>query len=138
MEFVSVQRDNLELLNYFIRNIGEASLTFRYFNTRNVDIVYQHITTLLLIEDDIPVAYGHIEKEGEDVWLGICVTPSFAGKGYGKMMMDELITSAREKHISNISLTVDKINLPAISLYEKLGFVKVTEKDSFFKYKLEL
>jgi GNAT superfamily N-acetyltransferase len=138
MKFIVVQKNNLDLLDYFIRNIGEASLTFRYFNTRNIDVINQHLTTLLLIEEDVPVAYGHLEKEGEDIWLGVCVIPSFAGKGFGKLMMDELIANAKEKGISHISLTVDKVNLPAINLYEKLGFVKVTEEDFYFKYKLRL
>jgi ribosomal protein S18 acetylase RimI-like enzyme len=134
MEVVSVTGNNVGLLQNFIDNIGESAGTFRYFAKRDVSVIKQHIATLLFTENDKPVAYGHLEREGDEVWLGVCVLPGVKGKGYGKQMMNALIQKAEANNVKKISLTVDKVNKAAVQLYEKLGFKKVAETDSYFKY----
>ena len=136
MELVVVTTDNIGLLQTFIDHIGASATTFRYFAKRDTSVICQHITTLLFTENEQPVAYGHLEKEGEEVWLGVCVLPHVKGKGYGKLMMNALIQRAGENNIKKISLTVDKVNKAAIQLYEKLGFKKRAETDRYFKYEL--
>lgn len=118
--------------------MGDASKTFRYFNTRKIEIVYNHLATILLLEAEQPTAYGHLEKEGDDIWLGICVLPQYKGKGFGKLMMNELIRQAKTHSVSKISLTVDKANTDAIILYQKFGFEMQIEKDAYRKYQLRL
>ncbi len=138
MELVPVNTNNIFLLQDFINNMGEAATSFRYFARRDIKVIEQHEATLLFIENNRPVAYGHLEKEKDEVWLGICVLPNAKGKGYGKQMMNALIQKATANNIKKISLTVDKINKTAIHLYEKTGFSKVKETDSYFKYEFKI
>lgn len=55
---------------------------------------------------------------------GVAIHPDFAGKGYGKKMMQEIIELGRQMNLVRIELSTATINDKAISLYEKNGFVK--------------
>lgn len=82
-----------------------------------------------------PVAYGHLDREGEVVWLGTAVIEEERGKGAGKQMMEALMAAAREKKLSSVRLSVDNDNQAAISLYRRFGFRLLSreEKHSFFQ-----
>jgi glycosyltransferase involved in cell wall biosynthesis/GNAT superfamily N-acetyltransferase len=122
------------LLNKFLSRAGNSLTSFRYFQKRPKTIIGQHIVTYIIEDNDIPVCYGHLDPENGRVWLGIAVAEDAQGKGYGSMMMDKLISSAREKGLREIFLTVDNGNRIAIKLYKKKGFVRygMNEKISIY------
>jgi hypothetical protein len=129
MGFLSIDTSNIDVLSSFLTEIGSSSNSFRYYSKRNpLDALSNHLTTLLLCVDEIPVAYGHLDKDGENVWLGICVKESEIGKGYGKMMMKVLTSS----YGGDIVLSVDRSNDTAISLYLRFGFVIYDSTDKVF------
>jgi GNAT superfamily N-acetyltransferase len=138
MNLVSVENENIHLLKTFIENMGEASKSFRYFNKRSIDVIINHLVTILLLENEFPVAYGHLDREKNTVWLGVCVLPAFSGNGYGKMIMDKLIATAKKMQIVEISLTVDKDNKKAMNLYKKYDFKQEKEFDDSFRYILNI
>jgi len=124
MKFVSVNNENIFHLRDFIKNMGNSSETFRYFATRTpTQAIENHILTVLLMDEE-PVGYGHLDKEDHIVWLGICVKEGAQGKGYGRKIMEELVTS----YEGEIELTVDASNFRAIKLYESFGFCKVSTR----------
>lgn len=129
---------DLEILKEFISNLNDASKFFRYFNTREPSIISNHLVTLLMMIDEKPVAYGHLENEHDSNWLGICVLPKYSGKGYGSEMMLELIEKAKKIRLPSIELIVDKENISAISLYKKMGFVLVADFSTYHKLQLKL
>ncbi|MES1226177.1 MAG: GNAT family N-acetyltransferase [Bacteroidota bacterium] len=53
---------------------------------------------------------------------GLAVHPSFAGRGYGYKMMQEIIGFAKSEGFLRIELGVSLINEKAIHLYKKAGF----------------
>lgn len=55
---------------------------------------------------------------------GVAIHPSFAGKGHGKKMLQEIIELGRELNLLRIELSTAVANDKAIHLYEKIGFVK--------------
>lgn len=130
--------NSLSLLENFILNLKEASNTFRYFTKRDLNIVKTHIVSFLVLENNGPVAYGHLEQDKSIVWLGVCVLPNYQGRKLGLMVMNELIAKAKQKKIHEIYLTVDIQNKAAINLYEQLGFIKIELFNNSFKYKLYL
>ncbi len=138
MMIIAVTAETLYLLQNFISNMGDSSNSFRYFIKRDITVIHQHLTTLLAVEKNTPIAYGHLEAEEGVVWLGICVRQEYKGKGYGKQMMEALIEQAKLENINKISLTVDKTNAGAISLYEQCGFKKINEKEHYYFYQLGL
>ncbi|MHA2026941.1 MAG: GNAT family N-acetyltransferase [Candidatus Thorarchaeota archaeon] len=60
----------------------------------------------------------HVESFG--------VHPSFRGKGLAKMMLWKVIKVLRQTKSENLTLGVDSVNSPAISLYERFGFETVS------------
>lgn len=136
MEIVRVNNNNIHLLRVFITNMGLASATFRYFNSRPVSVIQNHLVTLLIIDNNQPIAYGHLDVENDLVWLGICVLPGFHDNGFGKIMMEELIDAAIKLKLSRINLRVDSDNKNAIVLYEKFNFKQQKSYGETFEYRL--
>lgn len=66
---------------------------------------------------------------------GLAILPSFAGKGYGFKMMQEIIAYAKQQGFSRIELSVATINEKAIRLYERAGFSQagLLKKYSYLK-----
>jgi RimJ/RimL family protein N-acetyltransferase len=53
---------------------------------------------------------------------GVAVHPAHAGKGYGQMMLQEILALARQRGFLRVELTVATINNKAIELYKRAGF----------------
>ncbi|EKD59005.1 MAG: Acetyltransferase [uncultured bacterium] len=60
----------------------------------------------------------------------VIIDEKYHGKGFGKEIMNELISIAKEKNIHELNLTCKRNRLVAHKLYESLGFEK-RESDSF-------
>jgi RimJ/RimL family protein N-acetyltransferase len=115
--------ENLELLNDFLNQAGESLKNFRYFQTRPFESIKNHLVTYIALnKNNKPVCYGHLDKEKDKVWLGVCVVDSERGKGYGTEMVDSLLHYAYKNNIGQVFLSVDKDNVVAIKLYIKNGF----------------
>jgi ribosomal protein S18 acetylase RimI-like enzyme len=128
MNIVEINKDNKFLINDFLNN--NIPTTFRYFNKRTFDVLKNHIITILLLDNNLPVGYAHIDFDIKH-WFGICILENYQGKGYGKKIMEYIFNHAKIKNIHKIYLTVDKINTIAIYLYTKFNFKIVEEKESY-------
>src|SRR3954469_20095673 len=94
------------LLQQFITHLHEGASSFRYYKTRPLNIIDKHLITLMLVDTKKhPVAYGHLEKENEVLWLGIAVADDYKGLGLGKQMMHALIKAARYQNEAAITLS---------------------------------
>jgi len=55
---------------------------------------------------------------------GVYVTPAYRGQGVGKLLMQTIIDHARTMDgVIQLAITVTTSNIPALRLYERLGFV---------------
>jgi len=118
---------DIDILTNFIQSSGDSLKTFRYYEKRDFKIISNHLLTILLFFNNMPIAYGHLEIEDNKTWLGIMVSESEKGKGYGKVVMSHLISFCKQNKLSSIFLTVDKNNLNAIYLYQKFDFKIISE-----------
>lgn len=123
---------DIELLKSFLSFLSKGKSKFRYFNKRPVSVIENHLLTILLLEDDLPIGYGHLDKDDEIIWLGIAVSDNHISKGNGTIIMNYLMDFAKKKRIEKITLSVDKDNLPAICMYRKMNFIKVQESSSYY------
>jgi len=57
---------------------------------------------------------GHITQ--------ICVDPAARGQGLGRLLLQECSRRLLAHGVNNLSLTVTEANMPALHLYEELGF----------------
>jgi GNAT superfamily N-acetyltransferase len=109
----------------FYRNLNEGAKGFRYFDKRKFDVIQTHLSTPLLVVDGEIVGYGHLDPDGDDVWLGICLSDGVVGQGWGKVLMGELLRTASKIDIRSIVLQVNRDNETAIRLYRSFGFKAV-------------
>jgi ribosomal protein S18 acetylase RimI-like enzyme len=129
-DILEITENNNYLLNEFLKN--NIPNTFRYFNKRTVDVINNHIITILLLVNNNLAGYAHIDFEDEKYWFGICILDKYQGNGYGKKIMEYIFNHEKLKNIDKIYLTVDKINTIAINLYKRFNFYNIIEKDSYF------
>lgn len=138
MNIVLIKKDNRHLVEKFIKIAGDSLLNFRYFKSRRLECLDSHIVTVIGLENKIPVCYGHLDKEDNNVWLGIAVSHKHRGGGLGKTIMKELLDQAIINGIKSIKLSVFKKNKIAQKLYEQYGFKKFSESDESFFYRLNV
>ncbi|MDT0582690.1 GNAT family N-acetyltransferase [Brumicola blandensis] len=123
----------MSLLGELVENVRSTDESFRYFDSRELSIVADHDANFLFNLHGKAVAYGHLESEGADTWLGVCVHSGYRNQSFGSTMLKLLLATAVRQNISVVSLTVDINNPSAIRLYESFGFVVIKEDDTFYK-----
>lgn len=140
MKIIRVNKEDRQLIHRFLVNAGTNTLrSFTYFDSRSLDILDNHVVTLVLEDDDKSIiGYGHLDKEDETVRLGIALSQGHKGKGLGKVIMDALISSASEEGVDEIKLSVYRDNVPAQRLYEKFGFKLSDQNEKSYFYTLIL
>lgn len=64
--------------------------------------------------------------------LTITVKPEYIGQGLGKQLMQEVLAGARQRCACNVFLEVRASNMPAIHLYEQMGFKIVGMRKNYY------
>jgi len=83
---------------------------------------------LMLSHQDTLNAIGYIKR--------VVIHPTFQGKGLAQQLLTHIITYARsERKLAALDLHVWEQNLPAIRLYEMLGF-EVRHREIYYRLKL--
>ena len=108
-------------LFYEIMSADEFQPIFNELLEQDTLYVYGDDNTLMGMFKFMPKLYraSHIVSLG-----GVAIHPSFAGKGHGQRMLDQIILMGKEKGFIRMELGVSVINTKAIHLYEKAGFKK--------------
>lgn len=89
-------------------------------------------------EDGRVVAYGSLlYAPDEGQILNLAVDPAHRRRGYAKAILASLEADARAHGALSLFLEVRESNLPAISLYESLGFATVGKRPNFYRAPLE-
>ena len=87
----------------------------------------------MIYEKEDVVAYLSFYHEYEKVEIeNIEVLEEYRKKGYGSILMDELISFCKREKIENITLEVNELNDSAIRLYEKFDFKKVSIRKGYY------
>ncbi len=78
---------------------------------------------IVLEIDGVIVGYGgawYIVDEGHIT--NVAIHNDYRKQGLGKKLVQEMIEKARKANINHMTLEVRKSNIPAITLYERMGF----------------
>lgn len=62
----------------------------------------------------------------------IAVAPSVQGKGYGRILLKQLLQQALINHVDDIFLEVRASNTAAIGLYQSSGFVQIDVRKNYY------
>jgi len=69
---------------------------------------------------------------GEAHLLNVCIHPNHQGKGYGRLLVEHLISQAKDRAATSMFLEVRSSNQVAYQLYEKLGFNEVGVRQGYY------
>ena len=72
---------------------------------------------------------------GEAHILNLCVANEFQRRGLGRFLLTETINMARALDVDNVFLEVRPSNIPAIALYEQLGFNEIGIRKDYYPAK---
>jgi len=104
------------------------------YSTRALEKIMKDNTQqfTILYEDHQPQGFSSYGLRSED--KSICkihkfyVLPENQGRGFGKLLMEDIQKRILEKGIQTLDLNVNRLN-PAKSFYEKMGFKILREED---------
>ena len=86
------------------------------------------------VADGVIIGYvGAILCDREAEILNLAVKNQYRKKGVGLSLMQNLLQVLKDNAAEKVFLEVRKSNLPAIFLYEKLGFIKVGERKKYYE-----
>lgn len=92
-----------------------------------------HFHGVLAEEDGKLVGYGFITCVFEVADLDrIAVAPDSRGKGVGKEVLNALFDTAKSLGAERMMLEVRESNAPAIALYEKSGFTRISKREKYY------
>ncbi len=84
------------------------------------------------------IGYGGMQITPDVAYItNIAVSENFRMKKLGSKILNTLINFSKTQNINRISLEVRVSNKPAISLYEKFGFLNEGIRKNFYKYPKE-
>jgi GNAT superfamily N-acetyltransferase len=114
-----------EQLQYMLDLIYSAESLKEVMNNKS-----QHF--IILSEDEIPVAFASYGMRPEDEKIGklhkLYALPETQGKGYGKLLIEEVKSRLYDQNVRTLDLNVNRFN-KAKSFYEKAGFTVLREED---------
>jgi ribosomal-protein-alanine N-acetyltransferase len=142
---------------HFPSLVEQAELTFRPMRKADLpsvsaieELAYEFPWEPLTFRDCLKTGYccwvgeklGHVVGygiltvgAGESHVLNVCVSPKVQGNGYGRRMMEQLITVARSHHAEMMFLEVRPSNTRAIRLYDSLGFNEIGTRKGYYPAK---
>ena len=94
-------------------------------------------STRIIIDEGNSVGFYMTCDEGHDLDLHtVCIVPEYQRHGLGTVVVRQIIAQA-QKSKRGVALSVLKENLGARLLYQRLGFVVISETDHHYRMRLE-
>ena len=106
------------------------------WNKRMLDSCFSYDNFYGLVDTESEVIAGYVGAvySGADAdIMNVCVDAPFRRRGIARALMTEIIKYLGERGVENVFLEVRRSNATAISLYEKLGFIKVGERKRYYE-----
>ncbi len=89
---------------------------------------------LVAVEVDTVAGYiGSQSVMGESDMMNVAVTPEYRRRGVGEALVSALAEALKEQGNESLALEVRASNVPAIALYEKLGFAQVGRRPGYYR-----
>jgi [ribosomal protein S18]-alanine N-acetyltransferase len=90
--------------------------------------------SIVLSLDSLVIGYGIGWIVADEFHLGnLAVMPDHKGRGYGRMILERMIKTARKAGCRIATLEVRVSNVPAISLYHKFEFKEMAVRKKYYQ-----
>jgi len=96
--------------------------------------------TIFLVCEEASIVTGYMGMYlsfDEASVTNVAVSPAFRKKGYGEQLVAVAKEKAKDAGAESIFLEVRVSNIPAISLYKKMGFEKLGIRKKFYEHPVE-
>lgn len=88
----------------------------------------------VVVKNGMVIAYGGAWMMIDEAHItNIAVHPEFRGEGYGDLIMNAIIESAKENTMQSMTLEVRARNITAINLYKKYDFIDVAIRKEYYQ-----
>lgn len=131
MEMHTMRLSDLEEIKDCLQTDFDDFWSFEIFKEELVNTTSSYL--VLRYEDEI-VCFGGIKIILDEATIMDIVTKkSKRQKGFAKLLLNELITLAKQENCTTMTLEVREHNLPAIRLYELFGFQEVGMRKHYYQ-----
>lgn len=97
------------------------------------ELTHPHGVFIVAILDGSLIGYGGFWMVVDEAHITtVAVSPDHQGKGVGRRLMIELLKRAKARAMTCSTLEVRAGNQPAISLYERLGYVSTARRKAYY------
>ena len=106
------------------------------WSERSIAAELENPLSLWLVAMDAECLAGYVGSQsvmGEADMMNLAVQPEFRRQGVGETLVSALVAALAEQKVSSLTLEVRASNAPAISLYEKLGFIQVGRRPNYYR-----
>lgn len=99
-----------------------------------LDSLYSRYETAVLRDTtyDVMGYYLVMLAVDEAHLLNITVRRDLHGKGYGRLLLDNMVAMARDKAMSSVLLEVRPSNARALAIYEHYGFSRIGQRKGYY------
>lgn len=119
----------------YVCEIEEATFSMPWKADDFIDMIRRDNLTYLVAELDGTIIGGAGFRNvlGDGEITNVAIKSAFRGRGYGKILVGELLKKGREMGADEFTLEVRVSNTPAIKLYESLGFKSEGVRPGFYE-----
>ena len=119
----------------FLAQIEEETFSMPWKVSDFLELNAHDEVTYLIAElsDEIIGGCGVRNILGEGEITNVVIREKYRGRGYSLVMMEKLLEEGRRLGAVDFTLEVRVSNVPAIGLYEKLGFVSEGVRPGFYE-----
>jgi ribosomal-protein-alanine N-acetyltransferase len=87
----------------------------------------------IICDNDAPVGFGITLQAVDEVeLLLLAILPEQRGRGFGRRLLDSLLSAAAARGAKRALLEVADRNIPAISAYTKVGFTTCGRRKQYY------
>ena len=105
------------------------------WSVRSISSELENPLSVWVVAVDGDAVAGYIGSQSVMGWadmMNLAVAPSYRHQGVAENLVRELIRRLKENQVTQLTLEVRDSNLPAICLYEKLGFLEVGRRPGYY------
>lgn len=96
---------------------------FRYVTTTETVYYFK------VYENGVLIGTLHLEKQGNLLWAAVLVFSEYQRRGLGTRIVKDLQSGVLGLDYEVIEVSVDEKNAASLKLFEKAGFVRVSQED---------
>ena len=77
----------------------------------------------------------HLETDQKTLYMDIMVMPDYQRRGMGTKILGDILDGKFPISFDTVEVSVDERNAASIRLFEKMGFLRVSQEDELINYR---